>query len=80
VRRLRRTVSLGHAGFLAVGAYASAILTQRLGWHLSRADRRRIADGGDRLCWPAGAPERAVLAVVTLGWPGGAAAGGYFRR
>jgi branched-chain amino acid transport system permease protein len=24
--------SLGHAGFLAIGAYASALLTQRLGW------------------------------------------------
>src|SRR5215208_6962969 len=25
--------SLGHAGFLALGAYTSAILTQRFGWH-----------------------------------------------
>lgn len=25
-------MSLGHAGFLAIGAYASALLTQRLGW------------------------------------------------
>src|SRR5687767_11060488 len=26
-------ISLGHAGFLAIGAYASAILTQRYDWH-----------------------------------------------
>src|SRR5262245_45635273 len=25
--------SLGHAGFMAIGAYTSAILTQRFGWH-----------------------------------------------
>ena len=25
-------ISIGHVGFMAVGAYASAILTARLGW------------------------------------------------
>jgi branched-chain amino acid transport system permease protein len=63
--------SLGHAGFLAVGAYASAILTQRLGWHFVLA---LLAAGlftaaiGFLLGLPALRLSGPYLAVVTLGF------------
>jgi branched-chain amino acid transport system permease protein len=63
--------SLGHAGFLAVGAYMSAILTQRFGWHFILA---LIAAGlftaaiGFLLGLPALRLSGPYLAVVTLGF------------
>jgi branched-chain amino acid transport system permease protein len=63
--------SLGHAGFLALGAYTSAILTQRLGWHFVFA---LIAAGlltaaiGFLLGLPALRLSGPYLAVVTLGF------------
>jgi branched-chain amino acid transport system permease protein len=63
--------SLGHAGFLAVGAYASAILTQRFGWHFLAG---LLAAGlltaliGFLLGLPALRLSGPYLAVVTLGF------------
>ncbi|HEY1013382.1 MAG TPA: branched-chain amino acid ABC transporter permease [Herpetosiphonaceae bacterium] len=64
-------ISLGHAGFLAIGAYASALLTQRLGWPfwlaLPAAGLLAAAVGG-LLALPALRVSGPYLAVVTLGF------------
>lgn len=63
--------SLGHAGFLAIGAYISAILTQRYQWHFGGAF---IAAGtltalvGFLLGLPALRLSGPYLAVATLGF------------
>jgi branched-chain amino acid transport system permease protein len=63
--------SLGHAGFLAVGAYTSAILTQRFGWHFIVAlpvAGLLTAALGFLLGLPALRLSGPYLAVVTLGF------------
>src|SRR5262245_36350902 len=63
--------SLGHAGFLAVGAYTSAILTQRFGWHFIvalPAAGLLTAAIGFLLGLPALRLSGPYLAVVTLGF------------
>jgi branched-chain amino acid transport system permease protein len=63
--------SLGHAGFLAIGAYASAILTQRFGWHFILALPAAglfAAAIGFLLGLPALRLSGPYLAVVTLGF------------
>lgn len=63
--------SLGHAGFLAVGAYTSAILTQRFGWHFIvalPAAGLLTAALGFLLGLPALRLSGPYLAVVTLGF------------
>ncbi|WP_043714000.1 ABC transporter permease [Symbiobacterium thermophilum] len=63
-------ISLGHAGFLALGAYASAILTTRLQWPflLSLAVAPVIAAAvGVVLCYPALRLRGQYLAVATIG-------------
>ena len=63
--------SLGHAGFVAIGAYTSAILTQRFGWHFVTA---LLAAGllaaaiGFLLGLPALRLSGPYLAVMTLGF------------
>ncbi len=63
--------SLGHAGFLAIGAYTSAILTQRYHWHFALAF---VAAGaltalvGFLLGLPALRLSGPYLAVATLGF------------
>lgn len=63
--------SLGHAGFLALGAYVSAILTQRYGWHFVFAlpmSGLLTAGIGFLLGLPALRLSGPYLAVVTLGF------------
>jgi branched-chain amino acid transport system permease protein len=63
--------SLGHAGFLALGAYTSAILTQRFGWHFVVALPSAgllAALVGFLLGLPALRLSGPYLAVVTLGF------------
>ncbi|HET9223629.1 MAG TPA: branched-chain amino acid ABC transporter permease [Roseiflexaceae bacterium] len=63
--------SLGHAGFLAIGAYTSAILTQRFGWHFVLALPAAglfTAAIGFLLGLPALRLSGPYLAVVTLGF------------
>lgn len=64
-------VSLGHAGFLAIGAYASALLTQRLGWPFILAlPTAGLVTGavGFLLGLPALRLSGPYLALVTLGF------------
>lgn len=63
--------SLGHAGFLAIGAYTSAILTTRLGWSFALAlpaAGALTATIGYLLGLPALRLSSIYLAVVTLGF------------
>jgi branched-chain amino acid transport system permease protein len=63
--------SIGHAGFVAVGAYASAILTQRYGWHFVLALPAAgllAAAVGFLLGLPALRLSGPYLAVATLGF------------
>ncbi len=63
--------SLGHAGFMAIGAYTSAILTQRFGWHFILALPTAgllTAAIGFLLGLPALRLSGPYLAVVTLGF------------
>jgi branched-chain amino acid transport system permease protein len=62
--------SLGHAGFLAIGAYASALLTQRLGWpfELSLLAAAAITGVlGTLLVLPAFRLRAHYVAIATLG-------------
>lgn len=64
-------ISLGQAGFLAIGAYASALLTQRLGWQFwlaLPAAGLLTAGVGGLLALPAQRVSGPYLAVVTLGF------------
>jgi branched-chain amino acid transport system permease protein len=63
--------SLGHAGFMAIGAYTSAILTQRFGWHFVLALPAAgllTAAVGFLLGLPALRLSGPYLAVMTLGF------------
>lgn len=63
--------SIGHAGFLAVGAYTSALLTQRAGWHFLAALAAAgllTAAVGFLLGLPALRLSGPYLAVATLGF------------
>lgn len=63
--------SLGHAGFFAIGAYTSAVLTQRYGWHFLAAllvAGLLTAGVGCLLALPALRISGPYLAVVTLGF------------
>ena len=63
--------SLGHAGFLAIGAYASAVLTQRFGWPFLLALPAAgllTAGVGFLLGLPALRLSGPYLALVTLGF------------
>ncbi|MCC6455524.1 MAG: ABC transporter permease [Caldilineaceae bacterium] len=62
--------SLGHAGFLAIGAYASALLTQRLGWPFEASLLAAAAITGvlgTLLVLPAFRLRAHYVAIATLG-------------
>ncbi|MFN4293088.1 MAG: ABC transporter permease [Thermoflexales bacterium] len=63
-------MSLGQAGFLAIGGYASALLTMRLGWALELslfAGAAIAAALGTLLTWPVFRLRSQYVALATLG-------------
>lgn len=64
-------ISMGHAGFYAIGAYTSALLAMRLGWPVWAgliAAAVLSALAGLLIAWPAMRLSGGYLAIITLGF------------